>query len=93
MNYLVTTSILKFPIFTQDMNYVVATHLARFAAILIIIPAIVPELFLNWFPGLEDRRIGWVLFAFGVLVYVGASVAYYVLRKRELARKREEANN
>jgi hypothetical protein len=72
------------------MNHVVATYLARFAGILFIIPALFPSWFLNWFPGLEDRRISWVLFGLGVLIYVGASIAYYVLRKRELARKREE---
>jgi len=75
------------------MNYVVATYLARFVAILFIVPAILPELFFNWFPGLEDRRIGWVLFAIGVLIYIGASVAYFVLRKKELAHKREEMKN
>ncbi len=75
------------------MNYVVATYLARFAAILFIIPALFPSWFLNWFPGLEDRRISWVLFALGALVYIGASVAYYVLRKKELARRREEVKD
>jgi len=83
----------KFPILPKYMNYVVATYLARFAAILFIIPALFPAWFFNWFPGLEDRRISWVLFGLGALVYIGASVAYYVLRKKELARRREEMGN
>jgi len=57
---------------------------------LLVIPAIFPVTFANWFPGLEDRRIGWVLFGIGVLVYIGASVAYAILRKKELARRRLE---
>jgi branched-subunit amino acid transport protein len=75
------------------MNHVVATYLARFAGILFIIPALFPPWFINWFPGLEDRRISWVLFGLGALVYVGASIAYYVLRKKELARRRAEIEN
>ncbi len=75
------------------MNYVVATYLARFVAILFIIPAIFPDFFLNRFPGLEAPSIRGGVFAIGVLIYIGASVAYYVLRKRELARRREEMKN
>ncbi len=72
------------------MNYVVVTYLVRFVGILLVIPAILPVTFANWFPGLEDRRIGWALFGVGVLVYIGASIAYAMLRKRELARRRLE---
>jgi hypothetical protein len=72
------------------MNHVVATYLARFVGILFIIPALFPSWFINWFPGLEDRRIGWLLFALGAFTYVGASIAYYVLRKKELAKRQAE---
>ena len=75
------------------MNHVVATYLARFVGILFIIPGLFPSWFSNWFPGLEDRRISLVLLALGILIYVGASAAYYVLRKKELARRREEMKN
>jgi hypothetical protein len=74
------------------MNRIVATYLARFAGILFIIPALFPSWFINWFPGLEDQRISGVLFGLGALVYIGASIAYYVLRKKELARRRAEMN-
>jgi len=72
------------------MNYVVVTYLIRFLGILLVIPAIFPVTFANWFPGLEDRRIGWVLFGIGVLVYIGASITYAILFKREAVRRRSE---
>ena len=72
------------------MNHVVATYLVRFVGILLIIPALFPSWFQNSFPGLEDRRIGMVLFIVGVVVYIGASIAYHILRKKELARRRAE---
>jgi len=72
------------------MSYVVATYLARFAGILILIPGIFPEWFMNWFPGLEDRRISWVFFAVGIAIYAGASIVYRVFYKRELARRHAE---
>jgi len=50
---------------------------------LLVIPAIFPVTFANWFPGLEDRRIGWILLCAGVLVYIGASIAYIILRKKK----------
>jgi predicted membrane channel-forming protein YqfA (hemolysin III family) len=72
------------------MNYVVATYLIRFFGVLLIIPALFPMWFINNFPGLEDRRISWVLFIIGITVYVGASIAYHILRKKELAKRRAE---
>jgi len=72
------------------MNYVVTTYLVRFIGILLVIPAILPETFANWFPGLVDRRIGWALFAAGIAIYIGASIVYFILRKKELARRRAE---
>ncbi len=72
------------------MNYVVATYLIRFVGILLVIPAIFPLTFANWFPGLEDRRIGWVLFIAGVSIYIVASVVYHILRQKERARHRAE---
>jgi predicted MFS family arabinose efflux permease len=44
-------------------------------------------MFMNWFPGLEDRRIAWVLFAVGIAVYVGASIVFQICRKREKMQK------
>jgi predicted membrane channel-forming protein YqfA (hemolysin III family) len=72
------------------MNYIVATYLVRFVGILLVIPALFPSWFLSRFPGLEDRRIGWVLFAIGIMVYAIASIVYAILRKRELNRHRAE---
>ena len=75
------------------MNYVVATYLVRLVGILLIIPAIMPITFANWFPGLEDRRIGCVLFMIGVAVYIGASVAYHIFRQRERRKSDERESN
>jgi len=72
------------------MNYIIATYLARFVGILLLVPAIFPSLFINWFPGLEDRRASWVLFAVGITIYAGASIAYHIFRKKELARRSAE---
>jgi hypothetical protein len=72
------------------MSYVVATFLARIVGILLLIPAIFPVWFINWFPGLEDRRASWVLFAIGITVYVGASIVYRIFYKKEQARRRVE---
>ncbi|MDR1811875.1 MAG: hypothetical protein LBQ87_03535 [Candidatus Fibromonas sp.] len=72
------------------MNYVVVTYLIRFLGILLIVPAIFPVTFANWFPGLEDRRIGWVFFGAGTLVYIGASITYAILSKKESVRRRSE---
>jgi len=72
------------------MNYVVATYLVRFVGLLLVVPAILPVTFANWFPGLVDRRIGWGLFVAGIAIYIGASIAYHILRKKELKRRREE---
>jgi len=72
------------------MNYVVATYLARFVGILLLIPAIFPTLFINWFPGLEDRRASWVLFAVGIAIYAGASIVYRIFYKKEQARRQAE---
>jgi hypothetical protein len=72
------------------MNRVVATYLARFAGFLFIIPALFPSWFISRFPGLEAPSIRGVLFAIGVVIYIAASIAYYVLRKKELARRRAE---
>jgi O-antigen/teichoic acid export membrane protein len=72
------------------MNYVVATYLARFVGILFLIPAIFPAWFINWFPGLEDRRASWVLFAVGIAIYAGASIIYRIFYKKEQARRLAE---
>ena len=72
------------------MSYVIVTYLIRFLGILLVVPAIFPVSFANWFPGLEDRRIGWVLFCVGTLIYIGASIAYAILHKKELVRRRLE---
>ena len=71
------------------MNYFVATYLVRFVGILLIILSLFPSLFLNWFPGLEDRRATWVLFGIGVLVYAGAAIIFQILRKKERERNRD----
>jgi len=75
------------------MNYVIATYLVRFVGILLVIPALMPITFANWFPGLEDRRIGWALFAIGVSVYIGASIAYHIFRQRERRKLNEREGN
>jgi hypothetical protein len=72
------------------MNYIVATYLVRFVGILLLIPAIFPAWFINWFPGLEDRRASWVLFAAGIAIYAGASVVYRIFYKKEQDRRRAE---
>jgi O-antigen/teichoic acid export membrane protein len=72
------------------MSYGIATFLARLIGILFLIPAIFPAWFLNWFPGLEDRRASWVLFAFGITIYVVASIVYRIFYKKEQARRRAE---
>jgi len=72
------------------MSYVVATYLARLVGILLLIPAIFPALFIDWFPGLEDRRASWVLFGVGIAIYAGASIVYRIFYKKEQARRRAE---
>jgi len=72
------------------MNYIVATFLVRLVGILLLIPAIFPLGFISWFPGLEDRRASWVLFAVGIVVYAGAAVVYRILYRREQDRRRKE---
>jgi len=72
------------------MNYVFATYLARLVGFLLLIPAIFPAWFINWFPGLEDRRASWALFAVGIAIYAGASVTYRIFYKKEQARRRAE---
>ena len=74
----------------NPMNYIVATYLVRLVGILLLIPAIFPPLFIGWFPGLEDRRASWVLFAVGITIYAGAAIAYRILYKREQERRRKE---
>jgi len=69
------------------MNYVVATYLARLAGILFLIPALFPSWFISWFPGLEDRRTNWVLFAVGITIYIGASIVYRIFYKKEQANR------
>lgn len=71
------------------MNYFVATYLARFVGILLIIPSLFPSLFLRWFPGLEDRRAAWVLFGMGVLIYAVAAIIFQIMRKKERERNRD----
>jgi len=75
------------------MNYIVATYLARFVGILLLIPAIFPYGFRNWFPGLEDRRASWVLFAVGIAIYAGASIVYRIFYKKEQANRSTEKEN
>lgn len=70
------------------MNYIVATYLARFIGILFLIPAIFPALFYGLFPGLEDRRLSLICFVIGISIYAGASVIYYILRKKDLAKRK-----
>jgi len=72
------------------MSYIVATYLARFVGILLIVPALFPTLFINWFPGLEDRRASWALFAVGIAIYVVASITYRIFYKKEQAQRRAE---
>jgi hypothetical protein len=72
------------------MNYIIATYLARLVGILLLIPAIFPAWFINWFPGLEDRRASWILFAIGITIYAGASIVYRIFYKREQDRRRTE---
>ena len=73
------------------MNYVVATYLVRFAGLLLVIPAIFWETLAGWrFPGLADGRIRMALFAAGIAIYAGASIAYYILHKKDVARHRAE---
>jgi len=72
------------------MTYFFWTNIARIVGILLIIPSLFPSLFFNRFPGLEDRRIAWVLFGVGVVVYAVASIVFYVLKKREQEQKRAE---
>jgi predicted membrane channel-forming protein YqfA (hemolysin III family) len=72
------------------MTYFFWTYLARFLGILLIIPSLFPSLFYNRFPGLEDRRVAWILFGVGVAVYALASIVFHILRKREQERKREQ---
>jgi len=75
------------------MNYIVATYLARFVGILLLIPTIFPTWFINWFPGLEDRRTSWVLFAIGITIYAGASIVYRIFYKKEQAKRSKEKEN
>jgi len=72
------------------MSYIVATYLARFVGILLLIPAIFPVWFVNWFPGLEDRRASCALFAVGIAIYAGASITYRIFYKKEQAQRRAE---
>jgi len=72
------------------MTYFFWTYLARIVGILLIIPSLFPSLFFNRFPGLEDRRIAWVLFGVGAAIYIVASVVFYILKKKETERKRAE---
>jgi len=72
------------------MNYIVATYLVRLVGILLLIPAIFPLGFISWFPGLEDRRASWVLFAVGITIYAGASIVYRILYRKEQERRRAE---
>jgi hypothetical protein len=72
------------------MNYMVATYIVRILGILLVIPAMFPSWFLNWFPGLEDRRVSWVLFALGIAIYGGASLIFFIFNKKEQARRRRE---
>jgi hypothetical protein len=72
------------------MNYVVATYLLRLVGILLILPAFFPNWFVEWFPGLEAPSMGWVFFAAGITVYVGASIVYRIFYKKEQARRRAE---
>jgi hypothetical protein len=71
------------------MNYVVATYLARFAGILVLVPALFPDLFIAKFPGIISPSVRGTLFIAGIAIYAGASIAYYLLRKREQEQKNE----
>jgi hypothetical protein len=71
------------------MDYTVATYLARFAGILVLVPALFPDLFVAKFPGIISPSIRGTLFVVGVAIYAGASIAYYLLRKKEQERKNE----
>jgi len=72
------------------MTYFFWTYLARFIGMLLVIPSLVPSLFYNRFPGLEDRRIAWILFGIGVTIYIVASVVFHIFRKKEQERRKAE---
>ncbi|MDR3001630.1 MAG: hypothetical protein LBU89_10225 [Fibromonadaceae bacterium] len=73
------------------MNRVVITYLARFVGILLVILFFFRDwLQVKWFPGLQAESASFWLFAAGVTIYIGASIAYYILRKKELAQRRAE---
>ena len=76
--------------YISPMTYIFWTYLARFVGILLVIPSLFPSLFFNRFPGLEDRRVAWVLFIIGVTVYTVASIVFHILRKKEQERKKAE---
>jgi hypothetical protein len=69
------------------MTYFFWTYLVRGLGLLLVLPSLFPSMFINWFPGLEDRRIAWILFAVGVAVYIGASVVFQICKKRERTKK------
>jgi len=73
------------------MKYVVATYLARFVGIFILVPALFPSLFIARFPGLMAPSVRGVLFGVGVVIYIGASVVYYILRKKERERRNADS--
>jgi membrane protein implicated in regulation of membrane protease activity len=72
------------------MTYFFWTYLARFLGLLLLVPALFPSLFINWFPGLQDRRAAMVLFAAGIAVYAVASIVFYILKKKERDRRNAE---
>jgi predicted membrane channel-forming protein YqfA (hemolysin III family) len=72
------------------VTYFFWTYLARAFGLLLLVPSLFPAAFLRLFPGLEDRRVAWVLFGVGISIYIIASIVFHIFKQRERRLKRAE---